>query len=411
MATADVARINTNIGALNSLNALRSVNRHLALHQTRLATGLRINEAADDPAGLTLATKLNVRAQSLQRAVDNIGDAKNLLSVAEGGLKKINEILGKMRVKAEQAASDTLGATERQAIATDLGQYAREIDDIVEQTTWNGQKLLDGTADFDFQTSADYDKYTNWALSQAHDVQGTGSAGLGDLATVSGTSTATETTDSGNILVDGQTDGGNTLFSNLTELSSGTYTVVVHIGTTDGSTEDSYVQLLDSNGSPMTVDANGTNGGLLDNKLTFAYDTTAVKDIDFGNGLQIQLASGLNAGDKTPATVTYTKSGTYSVSLSDAAAARTYMNTIDAAIATVSNSLANIGAIVDRFTFKEDALAISQVNTEAAFSRIMNADMAMEQLESTKYQILQQTATAMLGQANIAPQAMLQLFR
>ena len=218
MASADVARINTNIGALNSLNAMRNVNRNLALHQSRLATGKRINEAADDPAGLTLATKLDVRSQSLQRAVDNIGDSKNLLSVAEGGLKKVNEILGKMRIKAEQAASETLGATERNAIATDLGQYAREIDDIVAQTTWNGQALLDGTADFDFQTSADYDKFTTWQLAQSHDVQGAGTAGLGDLATVSGSSSAAVNTDSGSMLA--SVTGNAATFANMSELAS-----------------------------------------------------------------------------------------------------------------------------------------------------------------------------------------------
>lgn len=409
MATADLTRINTNIAALNTLNALRDVNRTLAMHQARLSTGKRINEAADDPAGLTLATKFSVRAESLQRAMDNIGDAKNLLSVAEGGLKKINEILAKMRVKAEQAASETLGTAERNAIAQDLGQYAREIDDIVNQTTWNGQRLLDGTADFDFQTSADYDKYTNWVLSQSHDVQGSGVNGLGDLATVTGTSTAEETSDPGNWI--SAVSGGNATFSGLQELSSGTYTVKLVIGTTDGSERDSYIQLVDSNGNPVIVDADGSGGGLLDNKLTFAYNASSTYVVDFGNGLRITVASGLSAGNRQDATVTYTKSGTYSVSLADGAAARAYMNRVDQAIATVSASLSNIGAIMDRFTFKEDALAIGKVNTEAAFNRIMNADMAAEQLEAVKFQILQQTATAMLAQANSQPQAILQLFR
>jgi len=409
MASVDLTRINSNIAALNTLNSLRDVNKNLALHQTRLASGKRINEAADDPAGLGLATKFQVRSDSLQVAVDNIGDAKNMLSVAEGGLNKINAILGKMRIKAEQAASDTLGATERTTIAADLSQYAREIDDIVNQTTWNGQNLLDGTADADFQTSADYDKYTNWTLSQAHDVQGSGSAGLGDLATVSGSSSALEVTDTGDIL--SAVTGNVARFTGMSELSTGTYTVALHLGSTDGSTADSYIQLLDSSGNPLTVDANGADGGLRDNKLTFAYDTAAASDLNFGNGLQLQVAAGLLTGDQTAATVSYTKSGSYSVSLADAAAARTYMDTVDTAIATVSTSISSIGAMMDRLTFKEDALAVGKINTEAAFNRIMNADMAQEQLEAVKFGILQQTATAMLAQTNTAPQSVLQLFR
>ena len=400
MATVDLTRINSNIAALNTLNALRDVNKNLALHQTRLASGRRINEAADDPAGLGLATKFDVRASSLQQAIDNIGDAKNMLAVAEGGLNKINAILSKMRIKAEQAASETLGQTERDTIANDLAQYAREIDDIVHQTTWNGLALLDGTADFDFQTSADYDKYTTWVLDQAHDVQGTGTAGLGDLATVSGSSTASEVSDPSNIL--GSLSAGNTVFSGLSELSSGTYTVRLILGTSD------YLQLLDSNGNPVLVDADGTDGGLLDYKLSFTYSGAAT--YDFGVGLKVGLSTGLGDGTYT-ATISYTKSGTYSVSLDSASAARAYMDKVDDAIAVVSESLANIGAMMDRLSFKEDALAVGKINTEAAYNRIMNADMALEQLEAVKFSILQQTATAMLAQTNVAPQSVLQLFR
>ena len=88
-----------------------------------------------------------------------------------------------------------------------------------------------------------------------------------------------------------------------------------------------------------------------------------------------------------------------------------YMDRIDEAIKTVSGSIAKIGASVSRLTFKEETLVVAKINTEAAYSRIMNADMAAEQLEATKMQILQQTATAMLAQANVAPQAILALFR
>jgi flagellin len=87
------------------------------------------------------------------------------------------------------------------------------------------------------------------------------------------------------------------------------------------------------------------------------------------------------------------------------------MSSLDTAIDSVSDRLQAIGAVTSRLSFKEEALGEAQVNTEAAFNRIMNADMAMSQLEATKYQILQQTATSMLAQANQAPQALLSLFR
>jgi len=155
MATADFSRIATNIGALNALQSMRNINAKLGIHQERLATGKRINSAMDDPAGLTIATKLNARSEGLKTALDNIGDAKNLLSVSESGLSRINDIVIQMRNKSEQAASDTLGTEERGAIVTQMKAYAAQIDDIVAQTTWNGTKLIDGSFNATFQTGAD----------------------------------------------------------------------------------------------------------------------------------------------------------------------------------------------------------------------------------------------------------------
>ena len=112
MATVDVTRIASNIGALNSLNSLQNINAKLATHQTRLSTGKRINSAADDPAGLTIATKMLARSEGMKVALDNIGDAKNMLSVAEGGMSKINDILIQMRMSGNNLAFDFWGTKD-----------------------------------------------------------------------------------------------------------------------------------------------------------------------------------------------------------------------------------------------------------------------------------------------------------
>jgi len=130
MAQADYTRIATNIGALNALQSLRTINNKLGIHQQRLSTGKRINSAADDPAGLTIATKFLSRSEGMKVSLDNIGDAKNLLSVAESGVSRINDILVQMRNKVLSAASDTLGTEERAAIQTQLENYAAQIDDV-----------------------------------------------------------------------------------------------------------------------------------------------------------------------------------------------------------------------------------------------------------------------------------------
>ena len=170
MANVDVTRIASNIGALNALNSLQGINAKLALHQTRLSTGKRINSAMDDPAGLTIATKMLARSEGLRASMDNISDAKNMLSVAEGGLSKMTDIMIQMRTKAEQAASDTLGSSERATIQTQLSAYAQQIQDLVDETKWNGVKLLDNsTGTKTFQTGVDEGETTTWTLPASLD--------------------------------------------------------------------------------------------------------------------------------------------------------------------------------------------------------------------------------------------------
>ena len=275
MAEGDLTRIRANIAALNALNSLKGINKQLGVHSLRLATGKRLNSSADDPAGLTLAKRLDARSRSLSQALANIGDAQNVLSIAEGGANNIQSLLVQMREKIIQAGNDTLGTGERTAIFQQLGQLALEIDDVVRETTFNNVQMLTNVL-FTFQTGAN----------------GT------DITTCN---------------------------------VSGTF----------------------------------TSAALAVNNLTVASQALA----------SVSLAS------------------------------------VDAALVSVSNMLQDIGAKMQRMGVKEQTVATAVVNTEAARSRIEDADMAREQLEATKLQILQQTATAMLAQANVAPQAILGLFQ
>jgi flagellin len=279
MALSDLTRIRSNIQGLNILSTLRDVNNAVATHQLRLGTGKRINSAGDDPAGLSISTKLDARNRILQAVYDNIGQAKNLLAVAEGGLLSINDILVSMGEKIVTAANDTLGNEERQAISQQLVQLVQEIDDIANDTEFNGVKLLASATTFNFQTA---DRSGTGYTSQAYS----------------------------------SSDLGMTALAALTE-----------------------TDIIDSTNSD------------------------------------------------------------------------TYLDEIDAAISTVSSALTNLGSLINRFTIKEGNISVAQINTEAAFSRIRNADLAKEQLDLTKMQILQQTSTAMLAQANVNSQSVLSLFQ
>jgi flagellin len=277
MAVGDANRVNANIGALNGLNSLMSINKKLEISQLRLSTGRRINEAADDPSGYSIATSFDKRARGLSVALDSVGTASNALSIAEGGLNNINQILLDMKDLVVQGASDTLGSTERTAINTQLTALRDEITRIAAQTTFNGTKMLDGT-------------FTNRRFQT-------------------------------------------------------------------GDTETDYISF----------------------SISASYDSTA-----------LSLAG---------------------VSVTDSAAACNSMASVNTAINTVATQVQSIGSVVQRMRLVENNLSVAIVNTTAAKSRILDADVAKEQVESTRYQILRQLATAQLAQANTAPQSVLSLFR
>ena len=420
MAENDVTRIAGNIGAMNTLYALNNINKELSIHSTRLSTGKRINSAEDDPAGLAISTKMRARSEGMKVALDNIGDAKNLLAVAESGLGRLNDIMIQMRNKAEAAASDTMGTTERDIIKTQLLAYADQIDDIVEQTKWNGNKLIDGTyaaSSLTFQTGADEGEST--VLTGLADVSSSALGLVTEVATSNVTGTTFDAAGNLTTATSGVRSGtaGNAVFAasgaGMTELTSGAYTVKITIGSDDG-TVDSTAQLYDSNNNLVNVDADGVDGGALDNKVTFGYTDSAASTINFGNGLQVVVGAAgesIAAGAHANQSITYAKAGTADISASDAATYSAYMTTINTAIDTVNQQLSRIGSLTGSLTFKEDQVSAAQINVEASYNRIMNANMAEEQVNYSKLAILQQTSTSMLAQANAAPQFLLQLFQ
>jgi len=414
MANQDVTRIASNIGALNSLWALSTVNKKLGVAQSRLSTGKRINSAADDPAGLTIATKLNSRSQGLQVALSNIGDAKNLLAVAEAGVGRITDILVQMKNKASQAASDTMGTSEREAIKEQLVAYVGQIDDIVAQTAWNGNPLIDGSylnTALSFQTGADAADVTN-VNGLANLAATTGAGNLG-LATKTSTATATIGQNIGGML--SSVDTYATINANLSQLGTGTYTVRVTVNSGTGT--DDKIELLDSAGNVLNIAQTVTDGTGTVAKSVMA-DLSAGGTINFGNGLTATF-SNLTAEGTATSTISYAATGTYDVmsrgntgsALGSAASYRELMTTLEGKLDIVNSVMAKIGAFTGRLEFKEDQVSAAQINVEASYNRIMNANMAEEQVNSSKFQILQQTAIAMLAQANQAPASLLTLFQ
>jgi len=388
----DFSRISTNLAALQALNALNGINQKLGMRQLRLATGKQINAPSDNSAGYTIATKLGVRAAGLGQALDNIGSAKNLIAVSEGHLVNINDILASMKVKASEAANDTLGEDERAAILEDLQGFNTQINQEYTQAEWNGIKLLQGSSDFKFQIGAGTtEEIGNFNIAKGiWSGGGTGfdSGGLNVVA--SSTSVDTLATLSSSATITATFATGATVTTGLSELATGRHTL--SISAVDSGSSSIQVTVQVGSRSVATIIASGE---------------TTVTNLDLGVGITVTLGS-IATGETATHEIKYTQGG-YMVTSQDNA--QSFMQQIDNAIDDVSAALRYTGAIVNRLTYQETSLTVAKTNTLAAQSRIMDADMAYEQLEATKLQILQQTATAMLAQANVMPQNILTLFR
>ena len=174
-----LAQIATNVNALKALNALNKINTDLSTHQLRLATGQKVNSAADNPAAWQIGTSLQATSAGLSQALSNVGDAQSMLGIAQGGQQEILNILMTMQTEVTQAANDTLGATQRTAISNALTDQANEITAIVGQTTYNGMSLLDGSfTSKSLQIGAATTDTVTIGISQNHSAASLGVASL-----------------------------------------------------------------------------------------------------------------------------------------------------------------------------------------------------------------------------------------
>lgn len=151
MAFGDFNRINTNVASLESQFSLNKINKNLSETQLRLSTGKRINKAEDDAAGFSISAKLSSRIAGLEQALNNTGDAKSVLDIAESSFNSILDILNTLKTKATQAANDTYGSDERGFIQGQVDSLVSELSALVGQTVYQGTALLDGSYNATFQ--------------------------------------------------------------------------------------------------------------------------------------------------------------------------------------------------------------------------------------------------------------------
>ncbi|MBU9711758.1 flagellin [Evansella tamaricis] len=392
--------INNNIPALNTFRQMGVNQANGQKAMEKLASGLRINKAGDDAAGLSISEKMRSQIRGLDQAARNAQDGISMIQTAEGALNEVHSIAQRMRELAVQGANDTNNDSDRAAILDELNELETEINRISKTTEFNGKKLLNGDLSAKVDASSDVKVGVTaggTAVVSSLDV----SRALADETyTIStnetdGTITLTRESDdvSQKLSLSALTAESTTFDFNELGVSfsvTGTATVAnLHTALND---QDIVTATGDSSAAFLI----GTTGGA-DQTISIAfdkYDASTIGNITSNDGSdtiddaidKLQAADGLNKANF-----------------------ENLVSTMDRSIEDISKQRSLLGASQNRLEHTISNLNMSSENLQAAESRIRDVDMAREVMEMTKNNILSQASQAMLAQANQAPQAVLQL--
>ncbi|MDN3518272.1 flagellin [Aquisalimonas lutea] len=454
--------INTNIASLNAQRNLSNSQDNLNTALERLSSGLRINSAKDDAAGLAIAERFTAQIRGMDQATRNANDGISFAQTAEGALGEIGNALQRIRELSVQSANDTNSATDRQALNNEVQELVDEVNRISDSAQFNGQNILDGTLeDLVFQVGANANQTISVDGVDARGTQlgarvaeGEGLVGvdydadLTDDLSINGVSvdlsgidansdvndviSAINNVSSDSEVTARQASETTAAFTYAAPTGTGESVSIndVEIGIASGATIDTATAAINDASSQTGVTAtnDGTNIRLTSSSSSF--------DLDDADGVLSQTATGINVDAgivlEGPVGEDITTSATGdSVTLNIQSAANgsgedntvnttnvltredanTAIQTMDAALQQVNGLRAELGAVQTRFESTIANLEIGSENLQAARSRIQDADFAAETAALTKGQILQQAGTSVLAQANQLPQNTLSLLQ
>jgi flagellin len=391
-------RINQNIAALNAHRNLVATDNALSKSLERLSSGFRINRAADDAAGLAISEKLRAQVRGLAQAIRNAQDAISMIQTAEGALNEVHSMLQRMRELALQAANDTLSDEDRKAINRELQHLKEEINNVSDRTTFNGKKLLDGSLVTQVAEGSRIKEGTELrsggepAESTKVEKLDVSRARPGKTYTFSYDDTTNELTltrSEGDVSVSQSIRLSDIARGGSLELNFYHLGVSLKVKSGAGISADDLGADLD--GKSITTDDSGSAsfqvGPAAGDAISVAFENVDVEALGLDTALD---------DFNTSQTVVN---------------AQKLVEALDRALNTVSEKRGKFGAVQNRLEHTVASLGVAQENMSAAESRIRDVDMAQEMVQFTRNQILLQAGTAMLAQANAAPQVVLQLLR
>jgi len=372
--------INTNVMSINTVRVLDKSQHNLQTSMERLSSGMRINHARDDAAGMAIAEGMTSQIRGMNQAVRNTMDGISLVQVADGALGAISEKLQRVRELAVQAANGTNSSSDRVALDKEVQALLAEVDRSASKVQFNGVKLIDGT--FSNQTfQVGYSQGDTISVSSIAD------ANVAALDLVTATDSATAA---------GTGASATSTFTIVSDVSGATASTVT---VTTSNTQAEIVAAINAVASNTGVVASIT-----DSKITLDSGGTFTLTSATGSTVSKMLGAGISAG-------TVSQTDTAYLDVKSVGRAEASILAVDQALTTLNTARAELGAYQNRFESTVTDLKNNVENLSSARSRIQDADFAAETAALAKNQILQQAGMAMLSQANQLPQNVLKLLQ
>ena len=391
--------INTNVVSINAQRNLSLSGSSQATTMQRLSSGLRVNSAKDDAAGLAISERMTTQTRGLTVASRNANDGISLAQTAEGALGKVGDMLQRMRELAVQSGNVTNSTSDREKLQGELHQLREEVDRIAKTTTFNGKKLLDGSFNGGvFQVGANSgENITVGALANAK----VDELGVSSYASAASAAITTATKDA---FAASMTNADVTITITGTNNVAVTATIAKSTDQTSDEALGKFVAAVNSKSADTGVTAylNAAGDGIeYRGTVSAATDAVANMNVTATSNQFNAAAAGVEGGSK----------GIDKMNISTQTGAWEALQRIDKAIDKVNTSRADLGAIQTRFEKSVENIDIQHENLSAARGRIIDADFATETANLSRSQILQQAGTAMVAQANQIPQQVMSLLQ
>ncbi len=373
-------RISFNASAVIANNSLTKNDNRLAASLARLSSGLKVVDAKDNPSGLAMSKRMNAQIQGLNVATDNAGDGISVIEIADGTMAEIHDMLQRMNELCVKSSTGTLTEEDRKMVDDEAQQLKDEIERIASESEFNGQRILDGSFDLKGYTSE-----TDIKVAYYSDDVRAGKYTVSSLD-VQVDAKGNLDTDNSNIVI--SDEKGQAVNAKITRLDDSIVTI---------TGEQGFELKLDMKDTTMKVPAGGKN-------LTLDLEGFGAMD------MQIGANEGQQLGIRIPK-ICAKNMGIASLDLTTSESAQKGIDQVDNAIKYISSARSGLGAYQNRLEHTISTLDITSENMTAAYSRIMDVDMAEEMTEYTTVQVLSQASTSMLAQANERPSQVLQLLQ